>query len=194
MKLTKGVVEECIDMVVKDKRLGGIVIPELSIATNFWEKVKAFERSFYNEKGDIISDAARFFPKKVFEKIGGYDETITGPEDWDITDRIYSSGYIIGRAKSKIYHYERISSLTSLMKKKFYYGLDAHKYLRKHNMSIINSKTIYFLRPIFYRNFMKIMIHPILSLGMFIMLLFELLFGGAGYFVGRIKNCEGFAD
>lgn len=188
MKLSQAVVEECVKMCVSDKKIGALFVPEISVASNFWEKVKAFERSFYNEEGDNITDAARFFRRESFEKSGGYDETITGPEDWELTGRIKTFGYKTGRVRSVIHHYERINSLFSLVKKKFYYGLRSYRYLSKQDVPAISPKTIYFLRPVFYKHFDKIIAHPILSIGMFIMLTMELFAGGSGYLIGKVKK------
>ncbi|OGE33581.1 hypothetical protein A3D83_01260 [Candidatus Daviesbacteria bacterium RIFCSPHIGHO2_02_FULL_41_10] len=188
MKLSPAVVEECVKVCDSDKKIGALFVPEISIASNFWEKAKAFERSFYNEKGDEITDAARFFKRDAFEKSGGYDEAITGPEDWELTGRIKASGYKTERIRSVIYHYERINSLFSLVRKKFYYGLRLHRYLSKQNVPAFSPKTIYFLRPVFYKNFNKIIAHPVLSVGMFIMLVLELFAGGLGYLIGKANK------
>ena len=188
MELTPDVLKDCVETCHKDKKIGSVVIPEISIAHTFWEKVKAFERSFYNESGDEVTDAARFFKKEAFQKVGGYDETITGPEDWDFSESIKKSGYIIGRVNSLIFHYERIKSPFDLAGKKFYYALKAHRYLNKQKISILSPKTIYFLRPVFLRHFDKILAHPILSAAMFIMLTIELFGGTLGYLAGRIKK------
>src|SRR3989338_2025653 len=188
MELTPKVILECVQLAESDNKIGEIVIPEHSLSSTFWGKVKAFERSFYNERGDELTDAARFFKKEVFFNAGGYDETITGPEDWDLPETIKKMGYKVGRIKSEIYHYERINSPLDLARKKFYYALRAHRYLSKQNISVISPKTIYFLRPVFYKNFDKILAHPILAMGMCIMLTIELLGGGLGYLIGRIKN------
>lgn len=187
MELTPNVVKDCVEM-AKKENLRGVVIPEQSIAENFWGRVKAFERSFYNDKGDAITDAARFFNRQVFLKIGGYDETITGPEDWDLPDMVREQGYKIGRISEKIYHHEHASSLLVLFKKKFYYGLHAHKYLKKHKIPLISPRTVYFLRPLFYKNWTRLVLHPVLSLAMTWMLFVELLGGSLGYALGRIKK------
>lgn len=188
MELTPDVLKACVEICSADKKIGGVVIPEVSIAHSFWEKVKAFERSFYNESGDEVTDAARFFKKEAFAKTGGYDETITGPEDWDLPDNIKKIGFEISRIKSVIYHYERINSPFSLAKKKFYYALKTHRYLSKQHISIFSPKTVYFLRPVFYKNFNKIFAHPILSAAMLAMLTIELFAGALGYLAGRIKK------
>lgn len=188
MELSPNVLKECIQMCEYDQNIGGIIIPEESKAGNFWERVKAFERSFYNKQGDEATDAARFFKKEAFRKSGGFDETITGPEDWDLTDSLKKKGYKTGRIKAVIYHYEKINSLLSLAYKKFYYALRSYRYLSKQNVPVVSQKTIYFLRPVFYKNIDKIISHPILATGMVVMLTLELLAGGLGYLVGKVKK------
>lgn len=187
MELTPNVIQNCVE-VAEEGNFSGIVIPEQSVATNFWGKVKAFERSFYNDSGDPITDAARFFLRHVFFKVGGYDDTITGPEDWDLPDRVREAGYKIGRSSERIYHKEQDVSPVTLFKKKFYYGINAHKYLSKHNIPVISPKTIYFLRPLFYKNWVKLLKHPMLSIAMAYMLFIELLGGSLGYLIGRLKT------
>ncbi len=187
MELSPTVIEECVKVASEDKA-SGVVIPEVSVAKNFWEKVKAYERSFYNEQGDIVTDAARFFLKNVFLKAGGYDEAITGPEDWDLAENIRDLGYHINRIESVIYHRERITSVLDLARKKYYYGLKTYRYLRKHNISPLSAKTVFFLRPIFYKNWRKIILHPILSLSLVFMLTLELIAGGVGYLIGRLNS------
>ncbi len=188
MELSKDVVKECVNVCEKKSDIGCVVIPEESKGRNYWEKVKAFERSFYNEEGDNVTDAARYFTRKAFLKAGGYDEAITGPEDWDLSESIRKLGFNIERITSVIYHYERINSPLNLARKKYYYALKSHRYLSKQKISLFSTKTIYFLRPVFYRHFDRILTHPVLSLGMFLMLSIELVGGGLGYITGRIKK------
>lgn len=188
MELSKDIVKECILLSLSAKKLGGIIIPEISIAKNFWEKVKAFERSFYFEDKNSNVEAARFFPMEIFKSVGGYDEAITGPEDWDLPETIKKKGWTIYRIHSVLFHYESIPSLWSLAKKKYYYGLRAHKYLSKQQTGVTSSKTLYFLRPVFYKYPKKYLKHPIISLGMIWMLSVELLAGGLGFLKGKIKN------
>lgn len=185
MELTPNVLDDCVRK-IEEQKVTGIVVPEQSKWVNFWGKVKAFERSFYSERGDSVTDAARFFSKEIFNKVGGYDESITGPEDWDLPDRIRESGYKIGRSMKIIFHHEKNTSLIYLFKKKYYYGLNAHKYLSKHQIPVISPKTVYFLRPLFYKNWMKLIRHPLLSIAMIYMLMVELIGGGLGYMIGRI--------
>lgn len=188
MELSLEVIKECVEAFDKGKNIGGVIVPEQSVACSFWESVKAFERSFYNLEGDNITDAARFFSKEAFKSVGGYDETITGPEDWDLPENIKKKGFQLIRIKAMIKHNERIPSLFSLMRKKYYYGLRSHRYLKKQKISTLSPKTVYFLRPVFYKNWRKLIAHPIMSTVMFYMLFMELIAGGLGFIVGNFSD------
>ncbi len=188
MELTPNVVEECVKTMDAGNKVGGATILEESVAKTYWEKVKAFERSFYNLTGDEMTDAARFFRKDLFFKLGGYDEKITGPEDWDLTDRLRVQGYGVGVVNAKILHYERVKNLMTLFKKKYYYGLKSHRYLTKQKVSPLSAKTIIFLRPVFYKNWRRLLLHPRLTASMYLMLLGEVVAGGLGFVVGKLTN------
>lgn len=188
MELSANVLAECMSVITSDVNPGGIIIPEIAIGKNYFEKVKAFERSIYNESGDQFTDAARFFPKEVFEKVGGYDESITGPEDWDLPDSVRKKGFKILRITSTINHYEYIPSLFALLRKKYYYAKRSHRYLKKQKIQVIGPKTVYFLRPVFYKHWKKYFLHPFLFFGMIILLTGELVAGGWGFIEGKIKN------
>ncbi len=84
MALDSGVVQACV-AVAEASAASAVVIPERSVGTGFWAAVKALERSCY--VGDETIEAARFFTRKAFERHGGYDESMTGPEDWDLPAR-----------------------------------------------------------------------------------------------------------
>ena len=188
MELQSNVVSECVSMMESDKKLGGLVIPEIPMAKTYWEKTKAFERSLYNISGDEFTDAARFFPKSVFENVGGYDKSLVGPEDWDLPETIKEKGFNILRIKPSLLHYEKVRNPFILAKKKYYYALTSHRYFSKHKLPIVGGKSIYFLRPVFYKNWKELVKNPILSFGMILMLLTEQVFGSLGYFVGKITK------
>jgi len=186
MVLTENVLKECVKKANESKvNLGGIVIPEKSYGQGIWAKAKALERKIH--LGEPYFESARFIPRNIFLKFGGFDEEITGPEDWDLPQRI-AKKYQILRIKSLILHNEGKLKLSTLYRKKFYYGLSAHKYLRKQNIPIFGPTTIYFLRSAFYKNWQLLFRSPSLTLALIIMLSVELFGGGLGYITGRLKG------
>ncbi len=185
MKLSPQVIGECAERMV-DKTVGAVIIPEVSFGESFWAKVKAYERTFYVE--DETIEAARFFRKTVFQALGGFDENITGPEDWDLSDRVRKE-YCIARTTSSIYHNEGSLQLLELAKKKYYYGLKTPQYLRKKgNGRAFSPKTLFFLRKSFYKHPKKILSHPVLFSAMIVMLTVELVAGVTGFFVGFFND------
>lgn len=188
MILGKDVIRECVELTqdsrlrTQDLRIGGVVIPEKSIGQGYWCKVKAFERSLY--EGDATIEAARFFKNKVFWEFGGYDKNITGPEDWDLPQKIKKK-YKIGRIKSFILHNEGKISLITLMKKKYYYGLKVPNYLNSdHPVKLTAQQVIYLLRPAFYRNWKLLLKNPRITFGMIVMLFAEQMAGLLGFIKG----------
>ena len=83
-------VETCVSMVEAEK-WAALHIPECILGKNYFSRVRRFERSFYD--GTVI-DGARFFKKSVFAEVGGFDETMSGPEDWDIDKKVKKIGPI----------------------------------------------------------------------------------------------------
>lgn len=185
MVLTPDVIKECVKAINYDNNCGGLVIPEKSFGEGLWSRAKIMEREIH--AGEDYFEAARFFPKNIFFEFKGYNETLTGPEDWDLPQRI-SKKYKISRIKSYILHNEGNHTLLGLAKKKYYYGLSVYKYLKNQEMSIFNKKTIYILRPAFYKKWRKLTSDPLTALGMVIMLFVETIGGGLGYLVGFYRE------
>jgi glycosyltransferase involved in cell wall biosynthesis len=160
MTLTPRVIGDCLDAV----RLSGapaVVIPEISIGEGFLAHCRALERSCY--AGDDAVEAARFFTRRVFEASGGFDENLTGPEDWDLSLRV-AAGRRLPRAVSHIYHDEGRLRLRTVLAKKRYYAASSLQYWRKHGRSVLGQANLV-LRPAFLRNWQRLLAHPILTAG-----------------------------
>lgn len=186
MILTKKVVKECVDKIENKKvKIGEVVIPEKSFGIGFWAKAKAFERKI--NEGQNYFEAARFFTKKIFNEFKGYDTKLTGPEDWELPQRI-AKKYKMERIRSYILHNEGHPTLYKLAKRKYYYGLSVDKYLKKQNINVVSPRTVYFLRPAFYKNWKLLIKKPILTSGMFFMLFVESFGGLLGYLKGKTQN------
>ncbi len=93
----------------------------------FWIKVRDFERNFYNA---TVIDCVRFIQRDKFLKIGGFDEKLTGPEDWDFDRRIKEKGKV-DIINAPLYHNEGEFNLKEYLKKKSYYSRFFNKYIQK---------------------------------------------------------------
>ncbi|KMP10867.1 glycosyl transferase [Candidatus Nitromaritima sp. SCGC AAA799-A02] len=90
MILAPSLIRTCVETIKKSGHLA-LHIPEIVLGQNYFSQVRRFERNFYN--GTVI-DGARFFKKDAFVRAGGFDETMSGPEDWDIDKKIKQIGSI----------------------------------------------------------------------------------------------------
>ncbi len=171
MILSPNIIHECVQKfeTKKNKNLTGLYIPEIIKGYSFWNRVRKFERSFYD--GTAI-DCVRFVPLEKFKKVQGFDETLIGPEDWDFDKKIRQLGET-KITKASLYHNEIGFSLKKYLEKKKYYGLSFQKYINKWGKDDPDIKKqfspYYRFFIVFVENgkWMKIFRHPILTLGMY---------------------------
>jgi len=187
MILSKEVISEC----VKTCESGDIIalyIPEEITGRGFWIKVRNFERGFYNQ---TVVDCVRFIRKDKFFDIGGFDETLTGPEDWDLDRRIRMAGKT-GIIRSPIYHNEGRFNLFKYLRKKAYYSKSFARYIQKWGKNdIVIKKQLGFL----YRfilvfcedgKWRRLLSRPDLSAGMYFL---RFLVGALGVKSIHLRQC-----
>ena len=167
MILSPTLVEDSIKKITKTKSIA-LYISEIVMGDSYWSKVRRFERSFYD--GTVI-DCVRFIKRDVFIKVEGFDESMTGPEDWDLDKKIRKVGKT-SLLKTPIYHNEAEFNLKKYLSKKSYYTKSFDKYIHKWGKE--DSDVIKQFSPV-YRYFgvfiekskwKKIISHPILSITM----------------------------
>ncbi|MFQ5444487.1 MAG: glycosyltransferase, partial [Nitrospinales bacterium] len=154
MILGPKVIEGCVEL-IESRNYLALHITEIVLGKTYWSCVRRFERSFY--EGTVI-DGARFFKKTAFIDVGGFDEDLSGPEDWDIDKKIKKNGKIgllkktfrneeFGEWKLKdyiaergvdfnenfhvIFHNEAEINLKKYLLKKWYYSGSFDKYIAK---------------------------------------------------------------
>ncbi len=91
MLLAPEVVATCVQTMQNDASCVALHIPEIILGKNYWSQIRRFERTFYN--GTVV-DGARFFRKTIFTQVGGFDISMSGPEDWDIDKKLKQIGKI----------------------------------------------------------------------------------------------------
>lgn len=152
------------------------IIPEVSFGDGFWAECKRLERSCYVGDDDI--EAARFYERELFVRLGGFDEELNGPEDWDLSRRAASAGASIARVSSLIRHDEGRLELVALLKKKFRYGKSYLAYRRIHHTGARPQFRL--VRPAFVRNRDALAAEPLTAAGMLVMKALEYSAGAAG--------------
>ena len=185
MKLSEQVVEDCVKLAERDEKIGGIIIPEKSIGDGFWVKVRDFERSFY--VGTEI-ESARFFRRNLALTAGGFDEDVVFFEESTLPQKIEKLGYNVrARIASEILHLEENFSLLKWLKKKYYYGKTAWKYVRRYEqygnvqISPLRRFGLFLRHKKFYSK-------PLLALGVLTLKGLEYVLAGIGYVVGKVKG------
>lgn len=171
MSLSPELLEKAVDK-LESSNVIALYIPEIIAGDSFWSKVRRFERSFYNA---TVIDCVRIIRKDIFEKTGGFDESLTGPEDWDLDKKIRKIGSVgaLNNKNAVIYHNEAEFVLKSYLAKKNYYSQSFAKYRKKWGESDSDIKKQFgfwyryfgvFLEHGKWRKFIK---HPVLALGMY---------------------------
>lgn len=155
MILSPSLVGKCIET-IESGNYFGLYVPEIILGQSYWCQIRRFERSFYD--GTVI-DVARFLKKEVCERVGGFDESMSGPEDWDFDKKLRSLGTVglvneipdanvipyqwkqaeeislLGVDPIKygavIFHNESDFKLKTYINKKGYYARDMDRYVEK---------------------------------------------------------------
>lgn len=107
-----------------------LYIREVRVGRGWWIKVRNFERSFYDA---TCIDALRVFRRELLEKTGGYDETITGEEDWDLDRLCLAAGARVALTDGALLHDEGEFSWRRHLRKKAYYSGTMDRYRAKWN-------------------------------------------------------------
>jgi glycosyltransferase involved in cell wall biosynthesis len=93
MILGSNVVLSCIERVKECPNAIGLYIPEYIIRRDKHSQVRNFDRTL---QFATVIDAARFIRRDVFQKVGGFREDMTGPEDWDLDHKLRQVGTLTG--------------------------------------------------------------------------------------------------
>ena len=162
MELSRNVISECIKISKNKVTNPVIAISEQSVGKNFWGKAFALEKNCY--KNATWLHAARFFPRRAFLELGGYDEHLFAGEDWDITQRFRLQGFPLFIAKhSYLLHHERNENLLNLLKKERYYIQNIDRYAKKHPYPFSYQGSFLYRGFIWIRSWNELFHHPILT-------------------------------
>lgn len=187
MTLTDGLIAEAVHRMQQDAALVGLYIPLRWEANNWINRIRGFERTFYDA---TVLDAVRFVQTSVVRKIGGFDPTLHAGEDWDFDRRVRQCGAVAGIASIMLHHEAATFTLRDLVTKVAYYAPSLDRYIARWGRNDPEVARQFGLRYRFFGVFVengkwrKLLKHPILSVSM---LLLKVLMASA-YAITRLKR------
>jgi len=191
MILDKDYIEQAVECCEK----GGydaIYAHVLSEEHGYWSKVKGLERLCYI--GDKTHEAARFFKRDVFLKLGGFrTDLVLHADDYDMQKRLDEGGYKTGFIKAVETHIDEVDSIKNVFLKSFYYGYNTKKYL-KENL-VYASRQLSPIRGAFFKNWRFLVKKPYHTLGLIIFKIVQYFSASIGLtfaFLGYNKIAEKF--
>ncbi len=161
-----------------------LIIPEISFGIGPWARAKDLEKRCYF--GDTTIEAPRFFRKEVWQKLGGLDETLrSGRDDGDLYFKLVEGGYRTGRTVAVVRHNEGRLTVRKLFLKKFFYGKDVLRYVRKR--PVIGIRSYMPVRASYFRNWRLFLSRPSDSLYFVMMKVIESLGGLTGVVTSLVR-------
>lgn len=178
------VIEQCVEK-CENEKLDGIAVHNTSAeGLGFWAEVRKFERNTYIDDNLIV--AVRFFTKKAWERINGFDEELYGPEDYDFHNRFVNAGFKWGRIKAIERHLGEPKSLGDIWKKHFFYGKQMVFYFRKYPKTA--SAQFVPVRTSYIRHLPSLLKNPKIFAGLVVMTIVKFTAGGLGFLKGSLQS------
>lgn len=170
-------VESCLAIAGPDMDTA-ITIHQLSEGRGWLSHARALEKRCYAD--DPMLEAPRFFSRSLFMSIGGYDENLHAAEDWDIAIRLRLGGARVKRTEQSVVHLEGRTALRGVFRRMVYYEPSLSRYRAKHPEWA--SQQLSPLRLAMARNWRLLLSRPVLTLGILVLKITELVaivFGGS---------------
>jgi len=174
------VIEECINK-INEGFDAAVVHNSPDVSVSWIAKIRKFEVDMY--KYDLTHSSARFLKKDVYEKINGFNESITAGEDYDFQNKLNRFGFKTGFIDAEALHLDEPKSFWKHMKKYYNYGKNFVNYTKDNKEE--SSDQLSFFRGVYFKNWKKFIQHPILGIEFIIYSLFKFCFGGIGYLIEK---------
>lgn len=97
-----------------------VCIPERTVGAGFWTACRSLERSCYLDDPSLANP--RLLRRDILLGMGGFDESMAGPEDTDLRHRLAEDGALVTVCEAFIDHDEGRLTLSDVLRKRVYYG------------------------------------------------------------------------
>lgn len=181
--LDKDVISQCVDEA--NKGYEAIVVHNSPDTKVSWiAKIRKFEVDMY--KYDITHSSARFVRKDIYQRVGGFDESITAGEDYDFQNKLNRIDTKTGFINAEALHLGEPTHFWQHMKKYFKYGADFVNYKAANDSE--SKAQLSFFRSVYLRNWKIFIMHPIYACGFMGYNICKFTAGGFGYMLGKVNS------
>jgi glycosyltransferase involved in cell wall biosynthesis len=178
------VVEECMDLI--NKGFEAVVVHNSPDVRVSWvAKIRRFEVDMY--KYDLDHSSARFVSKKLYQKIGGFDSSVTAGEDYDFQNKLNRAGVKTGFVDAEALHLGEPKSMRKHLKKYYDYGKDFVNY-RSVATKEESSTQLGFVRRVYVKNWRKFLRRPFMGATFIAYHTAKYGAGGLGLVAGKMKQ------
>src|SRR3990170_5890370 len=181
--LSSSIVTEAVEMSEQNGCDAIIVHNTSDPSISFWAKVRKMERDSY--KYDELNVAARFWSKKAFLAVGGFDECLVAGDDYDLHNRLISMRFRFGRINAEEVHTGEPKTLAEVFRKHYYYGKNIGFFIRKNQQRALTQLSP--LRFSIAKGF-KSSGKPALIAGFFVYQFLRYVAVGLGIFVAEFRD------
>jgi len=182
--LEPNVIKECVKL--GENGIDAVVVHNTPDETISWiAKLRKFEVDMY--KYDLAHSSARFVKKSLYQKIGGFNSSITAGEDYDFQNKLNRYGAKIGFADAEALHLGEPRSFWKHLLKYYSYGKDFVNYEKEANASEKSSQ-LGFFRKVYFKNWRKFLRHPITGISFACYHTLKFFFGGLGLLAAKLKR------
>ena len=145
-------VEECIDIVLNG-RVEVIFLSQIDTGLSYFGKSRqlaAIMNLKLRGEINVPNSLLRFYSKKAFEQLNGYDEDLVFAEDFIQALKCFETGFISARCKVPLMHYPP-EKLRNIFLKRYSYGKTFRRYKEKAStFGTRHTLVEYFSKGFFY--------------------------------------------
>ncbi|WP_446663493.1 glycosyltransferase family 2 protein [Flexivirga sp. B27] len=126
-----------IELAVRTAESGGamgVALPERTIGDGFWTACRALERECYLNQPWLHNP--RLVRRDYLLGEGGFDLTMSGPEDADLRLRMRAEGRAIELAPIVVDHDEGRLTVADVLRKRYYYGRSIPAFAGQHDGAV----------------------------------------------------------
>jgi arabinofuranan 3-O-arabinosyltransferase len=158
---------------------GAVSIPETTVGPGFWTACRALERSCYLDDPSLFNP--RLLRRDLLLELGGFDESMSGPEDADLRLRLEQRGVAVAHATGVIDHDEGRLTLRDVFHKRVYYGGSLPTFAAT-NPGAVRRQALSTLRA-FWRHRGRLLADPVHGAGLVLLRAVE----AGGYLIGALR-------